>query len=55
MPSDKPKILFVMDKELMERIDDYRFNNRVNSRSEAVRQLIETGLKKSEKTKSKKK
>jgi len=44
MPSDKPKILFVMDKELLTRIDDYRFNNRINSRSEAVRLLIEEGL-----------
>jgi metal-responsive CopG/Arc/MetJ family transcriptional regulator len=53
MPSDKPKILFVMDKELLKRIDDFRFDNRINSRSEAVRQLIESGLE-SEKPKNKK-
>jgi metal-responsive CopG/Arc/MetJ family transcriptional regulator len=45
MPSEKPKILFVMDKKLLDRIDDFRFENRINSRSEAVRLLIEEGLK----------
>jgi len=55
MPSDKPKILFVMEKELLKRIDDFRFDNRINSRSDAVRQLIEAGLKASGKTKTKKK
>lgn len=55
MPSDKPKILFVMDKELLNQIDDFRFDNRINSRSEAVRQLIEAGLKVSAKSKAKKK
>lgn len=54
MPSDKPKILFVMDKELLRRIDDFRFDNRINSRSDAVRQLIEAGLN-VKKQKSKKK
>jgi metal-responsive CopG/Arc/MetJ family transcriptional regulator len=44
MPSDKPQILFVMEKELLKRIDDFRFENRINSRSAAVRQLIEAGL-----------
>lgn len=33
-----------MDKELLNQIDDFRFDNRINSRSEAVRQLIEAGL-----------
>ena len=54
MPSDKPKILFVMDDDLLKRIDDFRFENRINSRSETVRRLIEAGLSKS-KPKAKKK
>ena len=54
MPSDKPKILFVMENELLKRIDDFRFDNRINSRSEAVRRLIESGLE-SSKPKAKKK
>ncbi len=49
MPSEKPKILFVLPEDLLRRIDDFRFDNRINSRAEAVRQLIEEGLKKSEK------
>jgi len=44
MPTKKPKIIFVMEDDLIKRIDDFRFDNRINSRSEAVRQLIEAGL-----------
>ena len=36
MPTDKPKIIFVADKDLLERLDDFRFQNRINSRSEAI-------------------
>jgi len=46
MPTDKPKIIFAMAEDLLKRIDDYRFENRINSRSEAIRRLIEEGLKK---------
>lgn len=48
MPTEKPKIILVMEDELLTRIDDYRFENRINSRSEAIRRLIEEGLKASE-------
>ena len=43
-----------MEDDLIKRIDDFRFDNRINSRSEAVRQLIEAGLA-TTKPKSKKK
>jgi metal-responsive CopG/Arc/MetJ family transcriptional regulator len=46
MPNEKPKIIFAMEEDLLKRIDDYRFENRINSRSEAIRRLIEEGLKK---------
>ena len=46
MPSKKPQILLVVEEELLGQIDDYRFDNRIGSRSEAVRQLIKAGLKK---------
>lgn len=56
MPSNKPKMLFVLEQELIDRIDDYRFDNRINSRAEAIRRLIEAGLKaESSKPKAKKK
>jgi metal-responsive CopG/Arc/MetJ family transcriptional regulator len=31
-------------ESLLKRIDDYRFENRLASRAEAIRQLIEAGL-----------
>ena len=49
MPSSNPKILLLLDKKLLDRLDDYRFEKRVNSRSEAVRILLDEGLKKYEK------
>ena len=57
MPTEKPKILITFDDDLLTRIDDFRFGNRINSRSEAIRRLIEEGLKASDPSmqKSKKK
>jgi metal-responsive CopG/Arc/MetJ family transcriptional regulator len=49
MPTEKPKIIFVADNDLLERLDDFRFENRINSRSEAIRRLINEALKKYEK------
>jgi metal-responsive CopG/Arc/MetJ family transcriptional regulator len=49
MPTNKPKVLITMDDELLERVDDFRFDNRINSRSEAIRRLINEALKKYEK------
>jgi metal-responsive CopG/Arc/MetJ family transcriptional regulator len=56
MPTDKPKILITLEDKLLTRIDDYRFENRVNTRSEAIRRLLEEALRKYEsKSQSKKK
>jgi len=49
MPTEKPKIIFVADNELLERLDDFRFDNRINTRSEAIRRLLDEALKKYEK------
>jgi metal-responsive CopG/Arc/MetJ family transcriptional regulator len=51
MPTQKPIIPVAMDEDLVKRIDDYRrtIEGSIPSRSEAVRQLIEEGLKKNEK------
>jgi len=38
------KLIIQVPKELLEKIDDYRFKNRIHSRAETVRQLIETSL-----------
>jgi metal-responsive CopG/Arc/MetJ family transcriptional regulator len=45
MPTEKPKILITLESDLLERIEDYRFGNRIPSRSDAIRRLIEEGLK----------
>jgi metal-responsive CopG/Arc/MetJ family transcriptional regulator len=46
MATDKPKILLILDDDLLKRIEDYRFENRVNSRAEAIRRLLEGALSK---------
>jgi len=53
MPTDKPKILLLIDENLLKRVDDFRFENRINTRSEAIRRLIEEGLKKIKKQEKK--
>ena len=53
MPSKKPTIIFIVEEDLYNQIEDYRFDNRIANRSEAVRQLVVAGLKK--KTPKKKK
>ncbi len=49
MATQRPQILLTLDDNLLKRIDDYRYENRIPARSEAVRRLIEVGLKKQEK------
>jgi hypothetical protein len=45
MPTEKPILTFAVDPELLERINDFRFDNRIETKSEAIRILIEKGLK----------
>jgi len=49
MPTEKPKIIFVAEDDLLERLDDYRYENRIPTRSEAIRRLLDESLKKYEK------
>jgi len=49
MPSDKPKVLLIVDEDLLKRIDDYRYENRIPARNEAIRRLLDEALKKYEK------
>ena len=53
MPTEKPIINFAVDDDFLKRIDDYRFDNRINTRSEAIRRLIEESLYKYEKQEKK--
>jgi metal-responsive CopG/Arc/MetJ family transcriptional regulator len=52
MATDKPRILITVDEKLLENIDDYRYANRIPSRSKAIRKLIREALKKQKKGKS---
>lgn len=49
MPTEKPILTFAAEKELLERINDFRFDNRIETRSEAIRILVEKGLSEYEK------
>lgn len=51
MATDKPRIMLTLTEELMEEIDDYRYENRIPARSEAIRQLIKEALTKYKKNK----
>jgi metal-responsive CopG/Arc/MetJ family transcriptional regulator len=53
MPTNKPILTFAADKELLERINDFRFDNRIETRSEAIRMLVEKALKDYERKKKK--
>ena len=50
MPTERPKVLITLDEEVLEQVERFRFEsrpyygNRIPSRSEAVRKLIDIGL-----------
>jgi metal-responsive CopG/Arc/MetJ family transcriptional regulator len=48
MTTEKPILNFVIEEELLNKIDDYRFKKRFPSRAAAVKNLIEIGLKQEE-------
>ena len=49
MPDKKEILTISIDKELINNIDDYRFDNRIGSRSEAIRRLLKEALDKHKK------
>jgi metal-responsive CopG/Arc/MetJ family transcriptional regulator len=54
MATDKPKVLLILDEDLLKRIDDYRYENRIPARTEAIRRLIDNSLSLYEKKKDSK-
>jgi len=55
MPSKSPRILLLLDDELLRRIEDYRRRQEIiPSRNQALRQLIEEALAAHEKPATKK-
>lgn len=51
MPTQKPRYTIIVDEELLQRIDDFRFENRYPNRSAATIELIRLGLEAIEKKK----
>lgn len=44
MATDKPRYTVSVDKELFQKIEDFRFEHRYQTRSEATVELIRLGL-----------
>ncbi len=44
MPTEKPRYTIIVDEELLEKIEDFRFENRYPSRSAATIELIRLGI-----------
>lgn len=44
MPTDKPRYTIIVDEDMLEEIDNYRFENRFKSRSAATLDLIRIGI-----------
>lgn len=44
MPTNKPRFTIVIDDELFQKVNDYRYNYRLKSQSEAICKLVEIGI-----------
>jgi hypothetical protein len=44
MATDKPLLNFVIDPDLLKRVDDFRFKNRFDSRAAAIKWLLAWAL-----------
>lgn len=44
MPTEKPRYTITLDKELLKKIDDFRFENRFPNRTQATLELIRLGM-----------
>lgn len=44
MPTEKPRVTFTLDKETLQKIDEYRFSSKSKNQSQAILSLIEKGL-----------
>ena len=49
MPTKKPIISVVLDDEMLTKVDDFQFGNRIKSRSKALNELIRIGIEQLEK------
>lgn len=54
MPSKLPVMTFIVDEDLKRRLDDFRFSQRIDTKSDAIRRLLDEALKKYEENSRKK-
>lgn len=43
-PNAKPIVTITLDEELLKKIEDYQFDNRLKNRSQAIQELILKGM-----------
>lgn len=44
MPTKKPIISIVLDDEMLKKVEDFQFENRIKSRSKALNEIIKMGI-----------
>lgn len=44
MATDNPRITFTLSDEMKERVDEYRFDNRIKNQTQAIVSLLNRGL-----------
>lgn len=44
MPTEKPRYTITVTEEMLKEIDDFRFENRFSTRTQATNELIRLGL-----------
>lgn len=49
MPTKKPIISIVLDEETLQKVEDFQFGNRIQSRSKALNEIIRLGIERLEK------
>ena len=52
MPTEKPRFTVIVDDEMFQQIEDFRFENRYPSRSAAALELIRLGIEQIKKERS---
>ncbi len=45
MPPDKPFLSFLVEPDLLKKLDDFRFKHRFDSRAAAIKWLLDAALK----------
>ena len=45
MPTLNPRITFTLSEEMMDKIDEFRFDNRIKNQTQAIVALLNIGLK----------